>query len=80
MGMGAVMPGGDVRHSVNADLRSLVLRVWLEPDISPSLRVRVVEIGPGLNERPLVVTASVDDACRVVRRWLEARQSRDAGG
>jgi len=71
------MPSGDARRSVNADLKSLVLRAWLEPDISPSLRVRVVEVGPGLNERPLVVTASVDDACRAVCRWLEALQSRD---
>ncbi len=77
MGSGPVMPSRDARHSADADLKSLVLRAWLEPDFSPSLRVRVVEIAPGLNDRPVTVTASVDDVCRVVRLWLEALQSRD---
>ena len=46
------------------------------PEIPPHLRVRVVEIGPGRGERPMVVTTSVDEACRAVRNWLEVLQAR----
>lgn len=53
-------------------VKSLVLRAWLEPDAHPSLRVRVVEIDAGRQEQPVVVTASIDEACQAVRRWLEA--------
>jgi hypothetical protein len=56
-------------------VRSLVLRAWLEPGVPPHLRVRVVEIGIGQGERPMVVTTSVDQACRAVRNWLEALQA-----
>ena len=52
-------------------MRSLVLRAWLESRVPPRLRVRVIEITPGRTERSMVVTSSVDEACRVVRSWLE---------
>lgn len=74
------MDGEDGQHPMNGNVRSLVLRAWLEPHASPSLRIRVVEVDPGLSERPVVVTVSVDDACRAVRRWLQALQAHDAGG
>jgi hypothetical protein len=59
-------------------MRSLVLRAWLEPGIPPHLRVRVVEIAPGRGERPVLVTTSVNEACRAVRNWLETLQAPDA--
>ena len=62
--------------SSSGNVRSLVLRAWLEPGVPPHLRVRVVEISPGRGERPMVVTTSVDEACRAVRNWLEALQAR----
>lgn len=52
-------------------VKSLVLRAWHEPGAYPSLRVRMVEIDAGRNEQPVVVTASIDQACQTVRRWLE---------
>lgn len=55
-------------------MRSLILRAWLEPGIPPRLRARVVEIIPGREERPVIVTTSVDEACRAVRDWLETLQ------
>jgi hypothetical protein len=61
-------------HSHDRDggyVRSLVLRAWLEPGTHPSLRVRVVEIDAGRHEQPVVVTASIDQTCQTVRRWLE---------
>jgi len=66
------MPGAVVR---SGEVRSLVIRAWLEPG-APHLRARVVEISPGRGERPVLVTTSVDEACRAVRTWLEALQER----
>ena len=57
------------------DMRSLVLRGWLESGAPPRLRVRLVEIAPGRNERTIIVTSSVDEACRAVRTWLETLQA-----
>jgi hypothetical protein len=74
------MHGEDGQHPVNGNVRTLVLRAWLEPDVSPCLRIRMVEIEPGLSERPVIVTASVEDACEAVRRWLETLQAHEAGG
>jgi hypothetical protein len=59
-------------------IRLLVLRAWLEPDV-PYLRARVVEIAPGRVERRVVATTSIDEACRVVRNWLEKVQADGAG-
>jgi hypothetical protein len=63
----------------NEDMRSLVLRAWLEPGV-PHLRVRVVEIPPGRSERPVAVTTSIDETCRAVRNWLETLQARGNSG
>jgi hypothetical protein len=71
MADGPVSPAGPRATARSGDVRSLVLRAWLEDGIPPRIRVRVVEIGPGPGERPMVVTASVDEACRAVRNWLE---------
>jgi hypothetical protein len=60
-------------------MRSLVLRAWLEPGVPPRLRVRLAEVPPGRSERPIVVTASVDEACLAVRVWLEALQAQGTG-
>jgi hypothetical protein len=62
----------------SGQVRSLVLRAWLEPDV-PRLRARVVEIAPGRAERPVAATTSVDEACRAVRTWLEKLQTEDIG-
>ena len=69
---------GAARQS--GDVRSLVLRAWLEPGIPPHLRARIVEIAPRLGERPVLVTTSVDDACRAVRNWLEMLLAPDVNG
>ena len=57
--------------SINSVVRSLILRAWLEPGFAPQLKVRVIEIAPMLGERSVGATTSVDEACRVVRSWLE---------
>ena len=75
-----VSPAGPPATARSGDVRSLVLRAWLEYGIPPRLRARVVEIGPGPAERPVLVTASLDEACRAVRRWLEDLQAGSAGG
>ena len=76
MASGPMHPAVPGATSRSGDVRSLVLRAWLEPGDPPHLRVRVVEIGPGRGERPVAVTTSVDEACRGVRNWLEALQAR----
>ncbi len=63
----------------SGEIKSLVLRAWLEPGL-PHLRVRVVEIAPGRAERPVAVTTSIDEACHAVRTWLEALQARGGNG
>jgi hypothetical protein len=77
MADGAMTPAAPGATPGSGDIRSLVLRAWLEPGIPPHLRARVVEITPGRSERPVIVTTSVDEACRAVRSWLETLQ--DAG-
>ena len=78
------MVGGPVNPATpgtapgSGNMRSLVLRAWLEPGAPPHLRARVVEISPGRAERPIIVTTSVDEACRAVRGWLETLQARGA--
>lgn len=51
-----------------------MLRAWLEPGADSRLRVRIVEIVWGLGERPVLGTASVEEACQAVRRWLDAQE------
>src|SRR5215469_14141287 len=72
MASGPVRPASP-RSVLGSEVRSLVIRAWLEPGV-PHLRARVVEISPGRDERPVVVTTSVDEACGAVRTWLEALQ------
>jgi hypothetical protein len=74
MAEGAVTPPAPGAAPGSGDMRSLVLRAWLEPGIPPHLRARVVEITPGRGERLVIVTTSVDEACRAVRGWLETLQ------
>jgi hypothetical protein len=76
MANGPMNPDVPGATSWSGNVRSLVLRAWLESGVPPHLRVRVVEISPGRGERPMVVTTSVDEACRAVRNWLEALQAR----
>jgi hypothetical protein len=64
----------------SGDMRSLVLRAWLQPGALPQLRIRVVEIIPGPGEQPIIVTTSVEDACRAVRNWLAALQLPGSNG
>lgn len=75
MASGPVSPTGPGAVPGSGDVRSLVVRAWLEPGSPPHLRARVVEIAPGHGERPIVVTTSADEACRVVRNWLEMMQA-----
>lgn len=76
---GPVIPAGPGAGRRGGDVRSLVLRAWLEPGI-PHLRVRIVEIPPDRGERPVIVTTSADEACSAVRRWLEALAARGSNG
>jgi hypothetical protein len=77
---GGVMRGENGQHPTSGRIRSLVLRGWLESDANPSLRIRIVAIDRDSSERPVIVTASVDDACKAVRRWLEALRAHDTSG
>ena len=72
-------PAGTGAAPWSEDMRSLVLRAWLEPGV-PHLRVRVVEIPPGCGERPVAAVTSIDEACRAVRSWLEKLQARGSNG
>ena len=74
-----VVPAGPGAVRRSGPVRSLVLRAWLEPG-TPHLRVRIVEIPAGRGERPVTVTTSADEACRVVRRWLQALEARGNNG
>lgn len=58
----------------------LVLRVWFEPDHATPMRARIVgwvdpgtddPVGPDQLLTLSATAASVEDAVRVVRRWLE---------
>ncbi len=70
----SVSPAAAGAAAGSGDARSLVLRAWLEPEV-PRLRVRIVEIAWGRGEQPVIVTTSVDEACRAVRNWLETLQA-----
>ena len=79
MAHGPVTPAGPGASQQSGNVRSLVLRAWLEPG-APHLRVRIVEIPPGRAEWPVAVATSADEACRAVRRWLEALEARGGNG
>jgi hypothetical protein len=55
----------------------LILRVWAEGPMERGLRVRIVAfddvlVGAGRE----MVSGSIDDACSVVRSWLESLYAR----
>jgi len=79
MAAGPLSSAGAGTDPWNEDMRSLVLRAWLEPGV-PHLRVRIVEIPPGRGERPVAVTTSIDETCHAVRNWLETLQARGSNG
>jgi hypothetical protein len=79
MAHGPVTPAGRRAQGESGNVRSLVIRAWLEPG-TPHLRVRIVDIRPGRSERPVTVTSSADEACRAVRRWLEALEAPGGNG
>ena len=62
----------------SGEMRSLMLRAWLEPGSPPHVRARIVEIALNRSERQVLVTTSIDEVCRAVRSWLEALQALDA--
>jgi hypothetical protein len=78
MASSLVSPAAAGAAAGGRDVRSLVLRAWLEPEV-PRLRTRIVEIVSGRRERSVIVTTSVDEACRAVRNWLETLQAQGAG-
>jgi hypothetical protein len=50
----------------------LVIRGWIEGE-PPSLRLRITQtLDVAARDEKSTVTADVDEACAVVRRWLEA--------
>jgi hypothetical protein len=63
---------------LSGEMRSLMIRAWLEPGSPPHIRARIVEIALSRSERPVLVTTSIDEVCRAVRSWLEALQALDA--
>lgn len=67
-------PAKRVAAPRSGEMRSLVLRAWLEPGPPPHLRTRIVEIALGRGDLPLLATTSIDEACAAVRDWLEALQ------
>jgi hypothetical protein len=71
---GLVCPGESEDYPRGGAVTSLVLRAWVEPGADPQLRARVVEVSPGRGERQVIVTTSVEEACRAVRNWLEIQK------
>jgi hypothetical protein len=68
-----VTPGGGywvVGTNEQSDV--MILRAWVEPGHSHPLRVRIMRTGAGEATPPAAsMAATVDDACRAVRSWLE---------
>ena len=56
-----------------------MIRAWLEPDVQPELRVRIVAVRPGLPEQRILSSTSVDEACEAVRRWLADLRPGESG-
>jgi hypothetical protein len=73
-----VNPAKPVAGPRSGEMRSLVLRAWLEPGPPPHLRTRIVEIALGRSDRPVLATTSIEEACAAVRNWLETLQSAPA--
>jgi hypothetical protein len=50
----------------------LIVRLWIEANHERGLRARITQtLGATATEQSLAVTASADDICAVVRRWVE---------
>jgi hypothetical protein len=64
-----VRHGGPVRAEGDARSGILIARAWGEPG-QVQLRVRLTRV-VSQAELPVLITGSVDDACRAFRRWLE---------
>jgi hypothetical protein len=75
MASGPISPATPGITPGSGNVRSLVIRAWVEPGASPGLRARVVEIAAGRGERPVLVTTSVEEACHAVRNWLKALEA-----
>jgi hypothetical protein len=61
---------------LSGEMRSLMLRAWLEPGSPPRIRARLVEIALRRSERPVLVTTSIDEVCRAIRiGWKRCRPS-----
>lgn len=79
MGADPMSPApGDLGH-VSSEVRSLVVRAWLERAGTPRIRVRIAEIIPGRGPKSVLVTVSVEEACQAVHGWLDALLQYDAG-
>ncbi|MFJ1877752.1 hypothetical protein [Streptomyces sp. KS_5] len=51
----------------------LILRAWREHGHPSAVRVRVIEVS-GQSETPVATAADADQACEVVRAWLDRLQ------
>jgi hypothetical protein len=49
----------------------LILRAQADQCPAPQFRIRITHVAGG-REAQLTTTGSVEDACRVVRQWIEA--------
>ena len=51
---------------------SMILRAWIEQGHQRRLRVRIIRMSGEAGSRPVTSAAkTVDEACEVVRAWLE---------
>ncbi len=48
----------------------LIMRAWVTDQSADVLRVRIVQVIEGV-EQPVNATTSIDEACGIVRGWLE---------
>jgi hypothetical protein len=73
--VGCVETSGDVRVGV------LIMRAWLEADEGDGIRVRVTATQTGRDVSPVRrAAATIDDACDLVRGWLEDFQHGSSNG
>jgi hypothetical protein len=58
-----------------------IIRAWIEPGTEGALKIRITTNGDIESRRQTVgVASSIDEACSIVRAWLEAfvRQANNA--
>ncbi len=80
MGADPMSPAPGDPGQLSSEIRSLVVRAWIEHAGTPRIRVRIAELIPGREPAPVLVTVSLDEACQAVRGWLEALPRPAAGG